>query len=489
MPVLGNDAWTLGALVASAIVAPFFMGHALLHKREPRSATLWLLVIAALPLAGSVLYLLFGVNRIERRARRLRASVHRAAAAAPAQAGGDAPPPVPPTFQGLAHLVESATGLPLTAGNAVEPLHGGAMAYPEMLRAIDEARHSIALASYIFDGQGIGSAFVDALVRAHRRGVAVRVLIDDVNVRLSRQTAYRALARERVPVASFNPPIVPARLHAVQLRNHRKLLLVDGRVGFTGGMNIHAPYWSPAAPQAAFRDLHFRIEGPVLEHLMLTFTRDWFDSADEWLGSSFWRSGSGCPAAWPAGDRDRRSSALARGIEAGPDDTIDRLLWTWSGALASAQHSVRIRTPYFVPETTLLTALSTAALRGVEVDLIVPQRCDHAFVGWASRASYAQVLEHGVRVFERPGPFDHTKLMLVDRQWVSLGSANWDARSLRLNFEFNLEVYDAALAARLEGDFFERRAESHPVTLAHWHARPLAARLRDHAARLFTPIL
>ncbi len=487
MPILDGNTWTLSALVASAIVAPFFMGHALLHKREPRSATLWLIVIAVLPLAGSTLYLLFGINRIERRARRLRGSVHRGAVAA--QPSHDTPPPVPLTFKGLAHLVESATGLPLTAGNAIEPLHGGATAYPEMLRAIDEARHSIALASYIFDGHGIGGAFVDALTRAHRRGVAVRVLIDDVNVRLSRQTAYRALVRERVPVASFNPPFIPARLHAVQLRNHRKLLLVDGCVGFTGGMNIQASYWSPDKPEAAFRDLHFRVEGPVLEHMMLTFTRDWFDSSDEWLESSFWRGGPDSAAAWPAGDRDRCGGALARGIEAGPDDTIDRLLWTWSGALASAQHSVRIRTPYFVPETTLLTALSTAALRGVEVEVIVPQRCDHAFVGWASRASYAQVLEFGVRVFERPGPFDHTKLMLIDRHWVSLGSANWDTRSLRLNFEFNLEVYDPALAAQLEDDFFERRAESHLVTLAQWHAQPLTVRLRDRASRLFTPIL
>ncbi|HXF45063.1 MAG TPA: phospholipase D-like domain-containing protein, partial [Burkholderiaceae bacterium] len=233
-------------------------------------------------------------------------------------------------------------------------------------------------------------------------------------------------------------------------------------------------------PAQAYRDLHFRIEGPVVLHLRKTFARDWFDTTDEPLDERFW----GAQPSPPPG-----AAALARGIEAGPDETIDRLRWTFMGALANARQSVRIWTPYFVPDQTILAALSTAALRGVAVEVLTPAATDHAFVRWAARAHYWQVLEHGARIFERPGPFDHTKLMLVDGQWLCLGSANWDARSLRLNFEFNVEVYDASLCAALEERFAAACAESREVDGQSLSARPLPVKLRDGIARLFAPIL
>jgi cardiolipin synthase len=333
--------------------------------------------------------------------------------------------------------------------------------------------------SYIFDGVGIGADFVRALIDAQRRGVRVRVLIDDVYVRLSPHTAFPALKQAGVPVAAFNATLVPARLHALNLRNHRKILVVDGRTGFTGGMNIYTPYWRPDAPQEAFRDLHFRLEGPVVAHLREAFVGDWYDTADEVLDAAFW---GGEPQVVPGG-------VPARGIEAGPDEALDRMRWVFMGALATARHSVRIWTPYFVPDQALLAAISTAALRGVEVELLTPARGDHALVQWASQAHHWQVLEHGAHIHVRPGPFDHSKLLLVDDAWVCLGSANWDARSLRLNFEFNVEVYDADLGRQLAGMFEAARAEAWEITHATVAARSLPMRLRDGAARLFTPIL
>ncbi|EPJ5239181.1 phospholipase D-like domain-containing protein, partial [Pseudomonas aeruginosa] len=249
---------TWAATLVSLAVAVPTAGHAVIYKRDPRSATLWVLLIALLPLGGSLLYGLFGINRYQRRARRLFPG---ADPAARQDLSPTMPEPVSPPLAGLAHLVGRATGQSLTSGNRIEPLIDGEQAYPAMLAAIESARHSVALASYIFDGQGIGAQFVDALSRAHARGVQVRVLIDDVYARWTPRSAYRALQRAGVPVATFNPTLIPARLHAAHLRNHRKLLVIDGETGFTGGMNIFGSYWRPDAPGQACHDLHFRLRG------------------------------------------------------------------------------------------------------------------------------------------------------------------------------------------------------------------------------------
>ncbi len=469
-------AWAATLLSIAAAVAA--AGHAVVYKRDPRSATIWVLLIVLLPLGGSVLYLLFGINRYQRRARRLYPGTDRPRRTVDLSLGHDG---LPAELAGLAHLVGRATGQPLTAGNHIEPLVDGEQAYPSMLGAIESATHSIALASYIFEGQGIGEQFVDALHRAHARGVQVRVLIDDVSARWLRQSAYKRLKRAGVSVATFNPTLIPARFHAAHLRNHRKLLVADGTSGFTGGMNISSPYWRPEAPEQACHDLHFRMRGPVVAHLMQCFAEDWCDTTGERLDEHFWGK--------PSAPVEEPGSSRARGIEAGPDEALDRMRWTFMGALSAAQYSVRIWTPYFVPDQAIVAALSTAALRGVRIDVLTPANGDHPSVQWAARAHYWQVMEHGVRIFERPGSFDHTKLMLIDGHWCCLGSANWDARSLRLSFEFNVEVYDAALCTHLEALFDAARETSAAVMPEALRARPLAVRLRDGMARLFTPIL
>ncbi|MFQ3580387.1 MAG: cardiolipin synthase [Chloracidobacterium sp.] len=466
------------ALLLTGATSLIVSGHALLYKREARSALLWLLVTWFLPVLGPVLYLLIGINRLQRRAQRLRAAV--ALPTLPPAAGEDQTEALADDdLGGLARLVREVTGQPLLAGNHIEPLLNGEQTYPAMLDAIAQAQHSIALATYIFDREGIGELFVEALLAAQRRGVSIRILIDDVYVRLVRGSAFKFLKAAGLPVVSFNPPVLPARLHAANLRNHRKLLIVDGQVGFTGGMNIHRPYWKPEQPAQAFRELHFRVEGPVVRHMIEAFTDDWYFTTQERLDTGFWGTNSLVPV----------GAALARGIEAGPDEMLERLRWVFLGALSVARQTVRIWTPYFVPDQSLLSALSAAALRGVTVDILTPVENNHPLVQWAGRAHYWQVLEHGARIWERPGPFDHSKLMVVDGRWLCLGSANWDPRSLRLNFEFNLEVYDTELAQRMDALFCAVCQASIPVTAEALQARPLAVRLRDGAARLLSPML
>jgi cardiolipin synthase len=378
----------------------------------------------------------------------------------------------------LARLVDRVVPRTLLPGNRVDLLVAGREAYPAMLAAIESARTSVALASYIFDGDGIGAEFVAALARARGRGVAVRVLIDDFDARFSSSTAVAPLRAGGVSVAIFNPPLVPARLNAVHLRNHRKILLVDGATGFTGGLNIDQRYWRPQHPDTAFGDLHFRLAGPVVAHLAGVLADDWQFATGEALRGERW-----FPPLSPAGP------VLARGIEAGPDENVERLRWILIGALNAAQRRVRILTPYFIPDAALLSALNAAALRGVEVDIVLPRHSDLPHVQWAVMGQLWQALEGGCRVWLQPGPFDHSKLLLVDDAWSLLGSANWDARSLRLNFEFNLESYSCDLGAVLAAHFEKRRAASHPVTLGALNSRPVTVKLRDGLARLFAPYL
>jgi cardiolipin synthase len=224
--------------------------------------------------------------------------------------------------------------------------------------------------------------------------------------------------------------------------------------------------------------LHFRIEGPVVAQLQEVFADDWFFTTGEALRGDAW---------FPK--LSERGTIIARGIADGPDEDFEKLRWTILGALSVAQKSVRVLTPYFLPDQALISALNLAAMRGVAVDIILPSRGNLPFVQWATFAMLWQLLERGCRVWLTPPPFDHSKLMLIDSQWALLGSANWDPRSLRLNFEFNLECYDTSLVRALDALLQQKLAAARELGLADVDGRSLPIRLRDGIARLWTPFL
>ncbi len=469
------------ALTASVLVPLLAAAHAVLYKRDVRAAIGWVGLIILVPILGAVLYVLLGINRIRRRA----------AARSPEALGptGGRHRPLPEAalsarlgeaahLAALAHLGSRVNPLPLLEGNCVRPLVNGDEAYPAMLEAIDGAERSVGLSTYIFDRDPAGERFLDALARATRRGVEVRVLIDAVGARYSWPGMYTALRRAGVRTARFMPTWVPWRLPYANLRNHRKLLLVDGRQAFTGGMNIRHGHLLGARPRHPVQDLHFQLTGPVAAELQEVFVHDWHFTTGEQLGGEGW-----FPPLGHCGD------TVARVIADGPDEDFDRLRWTFLGALAVAQRSVAVLTPYFLPDTALITALGTAALRGVEVVILLPAENNLRLVAWAAQAQLWQVLERGCRVVLTPPPFDHTKLLLVDDAWALIGSANWDPRSLRLNFEVGVECYDPPLARALAGLAHAKQTAGREITLAEVDRRPLPIRLRDGLARLLTPYL
>ncbi|NEX23151.1 cardiolipin synthase [Thiorhodococcus mannitoliphagus] len=455
--------------------------HLLLNRRDSASTVGWAALVSLAPLTGFALYWVFGINRIERKAHRLRPAGSRISQRmemALEHCAHERLGLLGPQLIQLGKLGDAVTGAPLEAGNRVDPLYGGDHAYPEMLAAIDAAQHSIALSTYIFDNDELGRGFARALKRAQARGVEVRVLIDGVGQRYSSPPMGSMLRELGIRAALFLAPSLPIRSQYLNLRNHRKILAVDGRMAFTGGLNIRIGSMLSAHPKHPVEDLHFRIEGPVVRFLVEAFAVDWHFTTGERLCGDSWY-----PQLRPAGD------SLVRGVPDGPDEDFDNIRRMMLGALSAAQERVRIVSPYFLPDQTLITTLNLTAMRGVEVDILMPAKNNLRFVQWAAQDQADLLLAGGCRLWLTPPPFDHTKLMLVDDVWSFFGSANWDARSLRLNFEYNLECYDADLSARLHRLVDSKLAGAQQLTLDQVCTRSLPLYLRGAFARLFAPYL
>lgn len=445
--------------------------HALLYKRDSRAAVIWVGLILFSPGVGAFLYYIFGINRIRRRAAALK----------------DLPTVPRPTLQEAPDLHrfhiapqrlklikygDSVLKEPITTGNTVQMLVNGDQAYPAMLDAIEQARTSISLETYIFGNDAQGDAFLEALQRATKRGVAVRLLIDGVGLHYSFPSVSWRLKKLGIPHAFFLPSLWPWRLSYANLRNHRKILVIDGQIGFTGGMNIRD------YAKLAVNDLHFRLEGPIVNRLQRVFVEDWYFCTREQLTGAAW-----FPELGAVGD------VVARGIPDGPDEDFEKIHWMLLGAIANAQRSIRIQTPYFIPDSKLISALNIATLSGINVQILIPEKGNLKLVQWASTAQLWQLLERGCQIYLVPPPFDHSKLMIVDEDWTLIGSSNWDARSLRLNFEFNVECYDAGVAREAIAIFQQKLSQSRPLTFEEVENYPLPVKLRNGVFRLFSPHL
>jgi cardiolipin synthase A/B len=462
--------------IAGFLFALFSAAHAVQYKRDTRSVIAWVWFIILLPLAGPILYWLLGVNRIHRRATALRGERGHIY---PHTAHGVQDHPLPASaLRQIASVTSRLSPFPLVAGNHVEILVDGDEAYPSMLTALEQAQTSIALATYIFDDDEVGREFAEAIESASARGVDVRILIDGVGARYSRRSMIRRLRDNGINCRAFLPVFMPRSLASFNMRNHRKLLIVDGQTGYTGGMNLRVGHRLTSKPLHPIRDLHIAVKGPVVKQMQQVFADDWLFASGETLAGDTW---------FP--ELQSRGDIPARGLPDGPDEYFEALRMTRLGALAAARESALIVTPYFLPDDALVAALNSAALRGVEVEILVPEFNNIKLVQWASTAQFWQLLERGCRIWLTPPPFDHSKLLLIDNHFALIGSANWDPRSLRLNFEFEVELYDDALGAKLQEWGAARLAAARPITLQDVDARPLSVRLRDGTARLLTPYL
>ncbi len=469
--------------------------HALLYKRDSRAAFGWIGVCILFPLAGPLLYYLLGINRVENKARLIDRRIsgekpparrfvdfERGSELVSADTGLDQ--------TGLMRATHAVTGLPLLEGNRVEILHNGEGAFPAMLDAISEARSVIYLATYIFETNKTGREFIEALGKAVGRGVEVRVMIDGMGEKYSRPRATRLLKRAGVQVCRFNPPILIPPSVSFNLRNHRKIMVVDKRIGFTGGMNIGDRHLiTDPAIKKPVADIHFAITGPIVEQLRSSFCDSWLRATGQPLPTITMDSATEGPLGGSPESNSPESNNRCRVIADGPDENLDRLALVLEAAVSSAQRSICIMTPYFLPSRALIGSLRSAALRGVKVQIVLPEENNLPYVHWATRNMLWELLYYKVEVFYQPPPFAHSKLFLVDDNYALLGSANIDPRSLRLNYELGLEVYDRQLVSELTEHFEKTIAVSRPVSLNEVDGRSLPERTRDALCWLFSPYL
>ncbi len=458
--------------------------HAAMTKDDVRAAIGWVGVIVLSPIIGSLVYAVGGINRIRRasiasqRRQTLAYPLAQTFEVSDAEVAGD----VGRRFAALKALGDKATRRHLKTGNAIAVLRTGDEAYAAMIAAIAAAERSVILETYIFDRDPLGLRVANALIAAHERGIAVRVLIDAVGARYSVPSIVGYLQKGGVPVDVFNGNIIIGlRLPYANLRTHRKLLIADGRIAFAGGMNIRRGFTTEFAGEAAGHDTHFRIEGPVVEDLFGVAAEDWRFASGEELTGDTWTV---TPEAARQGP-----TVLMRAVASGPDASLETNHKLLIGAFSVARESIRIMSPYFLPDRELISALVTAARRGVAIDIVVPDVNNLVLVDRAMRAQFDQVLKDGCRIWRATGSFDHSKLLAIDGTWAYVGSSNLDARSLRLNFEIDLEVLDQGFARGIEQRIDAAISGAHPVTLKELRARPFPLRLLDRMLWLCSPYL
>ena len=462
-----------GSLLAHAL-SWLALCHALLTKRDPRSALGWAATAFFLPVLGPLLYVIFGISRAESRAEKIMHEI----AAHEADYPQETPPvsltSIPENILRMARMGQNLTGSPLCGGNELRILHNGDAAYPAMLEAIARASGQVWLLTYIFNAGRVASEFCAALRAAHARGMDVRVLVDGVGALYSWRKPWRELAADGIRVGVFREPRLFPPNWGINLRNHRKLLVCDG-LAFTGGMNIADDNLQSSSSHCV-QDVHFACKGPIVGQLRRAFLINWGFATGEY-------------SRLPAVDDRSGGKSYCRIVMDGPGTDADVLHDLYCGAINSALRSVRMMTPYFLPTHDLTAALRSAAQRGVDVRVVLPGRNNLAPVHWASLRLLPALLQAGVRVWFQPPPFAHTKLLTVDGYYCQFGSANLDARSLRLNFELNTEVFDTDLHDRLAAHMDAAAARGEEMTLARLEAQPLPVRLRNAACWLFSPYL
>lgn len=467
LPSALTTAQEAAGLIAHVCAASLVTVHTLLRKRDVPAAIGWIGMAWLAPALGAVMYFGFGINRVKRRARRLMGPDPRPEYEN--RKGSDTD-----TLANLETAVGAITRRNLVPGRVLAHLSCGDAAYPEMLTSIEQARSSIRIATYIFRADEIGNEFTSALAAATRRGVRVYVLIDGFGGGFLLSRAYRQLTNQGVNAALFLHSFLPWKMAFLNLRLHKKIMTVDGTIAFVGGLNIGVENVLARHPRFPVSDRHFKIGGPIVNEIEREFDEDWQFATGQQL------SRSNVSPILP-------ESGLARTISSGPDQETDHLVLVLLSAINAGRQSIRIATPYFLPDEQLITALRLAALRGVDVDIVLPANNNHPFVAWAARAHVRPLIESGCRIWLNPPPFDHSKLMTIDDDWSLIGSANWDARSLRLNFELTIEIRDRALAAELGRTIDARRGRR--LTLGELDNRHIIIKLRDAAIRLAMPYI
>jgi cardiolipin synthase len=449
-------------------------------KKESISAVAWCLTVFFWPVFGLIFYWMFGYQSVQRplKRRKQHAKAFEQRAATNAEVANFPPGDPANQWEDLTNLARKLGASPMIDGNRVEFYYEGRSAFDAMLKAIRAAQHHVHVQFFIFRCDESGRQFMDAMVERARAGIKVRFLYDAVGCLALKSSMLRALKEAGGLAAPFMSLLAPFKRLRINLRNHRKVVIVDGRIGFTGGFNIGDEYLGKSRFFGHWRDTHVRLEGPAVRWVQRVFGEDWSFTADEELaGRDYF------PTSTPVGD------VRVQVAWSGPDQQIKTIREVLFAAIMKAKHRIWVASPYFVPDAGLLDALCLAARSGRDVRLILPFRPDKWVPFLAGRYYWNDALAAGVRIYQYTQGFMHAKMVVADDRWASVGSANFDNRSLYLNFEMNCLFESQAVVAELEQAMLRDMSVSIRVDPVEYDKRPFVSKLAENTCRLMSPVL
>lgn len=479
-----SDLWTLLTVAYTALVIITVVAL-IVERREPVRTLAWIMVITMVPVVGIVMFFSFGLNHRKQKIFNLKETVDMAVLDKicseqlndMAGEGIFSNPDLERNRDFITLLLNNNKSL-LTLSNRVEILRNGTEAFPSLFEAMRQAKETINIESFIINGGHLFEQMCTIIEDRVREGVKVRIVYDSVGSRSLRRTDKRRLCSTGADVRSFMPVFFTRFTSKANYRNHRKIAVIDGKVAFTGGMNI-ADRYVDGIRGGVWRDTHLRIEGDSVKMLQMLFAVDWqFVSGEELMADNRLFKPSTANTVVPM-----------QIASSGPDSDWASIMQAYFAAISKAHDYIYCSSPYLLPNEAIFTALRVASLSGVDVRIVVPERSDGKIVNWASRSYISSLLDAGVKVYLYQKGFNHSKFMLIDDQMCSIGSANLDFRSFEDDFEVQAIIYDTATTAELKRHFLDDVAASVEVERELWNSRSKISVLMESLARLLGPLL
>ncbi len=447
------------------------------ENRNPIKSLAWITVLIFLPIAGLAFYVFFGRNPkthhtlLKHQKRRLLHNFNSRPVSLK-----DVDPSV--VNKQIVKLTDTIGGTPLTIGNEIEVFTSGERKFETLKRDLRRATNFICLQYYIFTDDHIGHEIADILIERAHAGVNVKVIYDHVGSFSVKNEFYKRMRRAGIDAQPFLRVTFPQLASRLNWRNHRKIVVIDGKVGYIGGMNIADRYVEEINGKAPWRDTHFRVRGAIINSLLYSFASDW-----SYMGRPL-----------PTDERRFKPELVDNNvgiqlITSGPDSRWANIALAYQKAISGAKKSIFIQTPYFLPTDDLLKSLQAAALAQVDVRIMIPRHSDSYLLNWASFSYVAQCLQAGIKIYLYEERMIHSKMMVIDDAMVTAGSTNFDFRSFEHNFESNIFVYDRNFNTRMRDIFFKDLNQCTKLTYTRWRHRPFLQKVMESVVRLLSPIL
>ncbi|MFC7393078.1 cardiolipin synthase [Scopulibacillus cellulosilyticus] len=477
--------WVLGTLNVGLSLTVILIGIVIfLENRQPSKTISWLMVLALFPIVGFILYIAFGQSYRKRRLFRKRTFLEdqqfNDIAASSREINQDKRQLMGDHQQTLIHLAEEMGQYPVSFGTETKVLTNGKQTFKEILQEIKKAKHHIHLEYYIVRNDEIGNLLKDLLIEKAKQGVEVRFLYDAVGSWMLKKKYVRELNKAGVETVPFFPVSLPIINHRMNFRNHRKIVVIDGNVGFMGGLNIGDEYLGKNPTFGFWRDTHLLVRGEAVRSLQTIFLQDWYIMTGEAKTDSVY---------FDVKPVEGAHHGACQMVASSPYSEWEVIKSLFFSMIVSAKRSIWVASPYLIPDDDILSALKIAALSGIDVKILVPFRPDKRIVFYASHSYFPDLLEAGVKIYEYRDGFMHSKVIIVDHELASIGTSNMDMRSFHLNFEVNAFLYRTDSTIQLVADFINDLERATEIDYESFKKRPIITRVVESTSRLLSPLL